>query len=333
MPKTIFISWSGDRSKHIAQALKDWLKKVFRKAELELFISTEIEVGTLWSQRISQSLEKADYGILCLTEENLNEPWILFEAGALSKMADRGRVIPYLLYRDLSPLKDPLARFHAVNANKDGTWELVSDLCKLLELPASDSDTIKETFDELMWEKLRERLDATPSPREIPTSERSNRAILEEIMEHIRCADVRKYLAELKKPPSERSIGRDELPIALNTVVRWVLHQLKQELGLESARGPVVDYVVTLREQKVLIESKMGNLLREDYRRDALTTIREARDDIKSDASAIIVIPDDPDVAGELNDKKCLEGLQFCPASKLKEKLLEILKRDAAQVP
>jgi hypothetical protein len=95
MPKTaqmmIFISWSGARSAHIAKALKECLSDIFPSEYLEIWLSEEIEAGKRWSEEISKKLEEANFGILCLTLENFNQPWILFEAGAISKVVSKGR--------------------------------------------------------------------------------------------------------------------------------------------------------------------------------------------------------------------------------------------------
>ncbi len=45
---------------------------------LQIFIS--------WSAR----LQETDFGIICLTPENVSAPWLLFEAGALARAADDG---------------------------------------------------------------------------------------------------------------------------------------------------------------------------------------------------------------------------------------------------
>jgi hypothetical protein len=47
--------------------------------------AADIDKGAKWSTEISRELEQANFAVSCLTPENLNEPWLLFEAGALSK--------------------------------------------------------------------------------------------------------------------------------------------------------------------------------------------------------------------------------------------------------
>ena len=79
-----FLSWSGPRSKQIAFLMHDFLRRVVQA--LEPWMSGEdIAAGARWSTDIGVHLQEARFGIICLTPENLNEPWILFETGALAK--------------------------------------------------------------------------------------------------------------------------------------------------------------------------------------------------------------------------------------------------------
>jgi hypothetical protein len=80
----LFISWSGQLSHQIAKELKEWFPLVIN--QLEPFVSSEsIKKGDRWMIDIYSELEHSNFGVICLTKENLTEPWIMFEAGALSK--------------------------------------------------------------------------------------------------------------------------------------------------------------------------------------------------------------------------------------------------------
>jgi hypothetical protein len=80
----VFISWSGERSQALAQALRDWLPLVLHYVEPWLSQS-DIEPGERWASEVSKELEVSNFGIICVTKENTESPWILFEAGALAK--------------------------------------------------------------------------------------------------------------------------------------------------------------------------------------------------------------------------------------------------------
>ena len=80
----VFISWSGVDSHSAAVALRDWLPSVIQL--LEPYVSSEdIDKGARWSTDIAAELAGSDWGILCVTKENVQAPWLNFEAGALSK--------------------------------------------------------------------------------------------------------------------------------------------------------------------------------------------------------------------------------------------------------
>ena len=80
----VFISWSGPRSRAVAVALKDWLPLVLEGVD-PWVSDKDISAGERWAQSVAGELESANFGIICITPENLNADWILFESGALSK--------------------------------------------------------------------------------------------------------------------------------------------------------------------------------------------------------------------------------------------------------
>src|SRR5688572_14343462 len=81
----VFLTWSGDRSKAVSTALRTWLPKVIQN--LDPWMSdNDIDKGTRWASEISVQLHQSKIGIICLTPENIREPWVNFEAGALSKL-------------------------------------------------------------------------------------------------------------------------------------------------------------------------------------------------------------------------------------------------------
>ncbi|HHQ6082069.1 TPA: TIR domain-containing protein, partial [Enterobacter hormaechei subsp. steigerwaltii] len=107
----VFISWSGQRSKVVAEIFSDWLKCVIQASQP--WISTrDIDRGAIWFSEINDKLKDVSVGVVCLTQENKNKPWILFETGALAKGLTTNRVCTFLI--DLNPedLQDPLAQFN-----------------------------------------------------------------------------------------------------------------------------------------------------------------------------------------------------------------------------
>ena len=148
----IFISWSGPRSKKVADYLNDWLRKL--PLPIEPWVSgAAIEPGTRWTKELSEALEGTDFGILCLTPDNQDEPWICFEGGALSKAIGKAHVVPYLIGMQPSELKHPLQQFHATQANKEDTWKLIKGIHKVTRDQTRSERDIQEVFDK-WWPDL-----------------------------------------------------------------------------------------------------------------------------------------------------------------------------------
>jgi len=142
----IFISWSGDLSHKIALLLKDWTQDVIQT--IEPYVSTEdIDKGARWFTDISVQLEDTDFGIICLTPENLNAPWILFEAGALSKSIDRSKVCPFLSELAPSDIVGPLAQFQACTPTKDDMFRLLRTMNQALGERALEEAKLLKAFE------------------------------------------------------------------------------------------------------------------------------------------------------------------------------------------
>ena len=176
----VFISWSGHQSRQIAEAFRDWLPAIFESVD-PYMSARDNEAGVRWSNVISKRLDESDFGILCLTPENLNAPWLLFEAGALSKSVDVARVVPLLHGLGPTDVTAPLSQFHMKQANEEGLRDIITAINAAL--PQSRTDHALATAFTALWPIFKEKLDnVTPGP---PTEkpERTDRSILEEILQ------------------------------------------------------------------------------------------------------------------------------------------------------
>jgi hypothetical protein len=191
----VFISWSGERSRLAAEALKDWLHNVLQNARP--WMSTEIEKGSRSFEEIARALEGMKVGIICLTPENLTSEWLHFEAGALSKTLDaKTRVCTYLLAGlDHATVEPPLSWFQGTKANKTYTRKLVGTINNHLDAPLSES-TLNAAF-EKWWPDLEKILNALPAPSSAPPPPRSTEEMVAEILERTRTMDP--AIAEIKE--------------------------------------------------------------------------------------------------------------------------------------
>ena len=120
----VFICWSGEASHKLAEGLREWLPRVIQ-ATKPFLSSEDISKGNRWHTELNSQLETTDYGVLCMTPENLLAPWILFEAGALSKNTASGRVSALLLSVKQSDLSPPLGQFQHTEPNFEDMHKLV----------------------------------------------------------------------------------------------------------------------------------------------------------------------------------------------------------------
>jgi TIR domain-containing protein len=147
----VFLSWSGKRSEALARELYHWLPRVLHT--LIPWMSThDIQSGRHWSLELGRSLAGHNVGILCVTPENYLAPWLIFEAGALSRSLAKGKVIPLLFGMALGSLEGPLSQFQAATLERDQVFRLLASLNSESKNPVS-SDVLKDTF-EKFWPEL-----------------------------------------------------------------------------------------------------------------------------------------------------------------------------------
>jgi len=180
----VFISWSGERSHAAAEVLRGWLPMVINAIDPWLS-SADIDKGSRWATELSIRMEVSKAGIICLTPSNLRAEWVLFEAGALSKTIKNILVCPFLI--DLKPtdLRGPLAQFQAVRAtNKNEVWGLIKTLNEAQEKPLLEK-LLGAAF-EMWWPALAAQLQNLPLEDSRVPPQRSERELLEEILDLIR---------------------------------------------------------------------------------------------------------------------------------------------------
>jgi hypothetical protein len=88
----------------------------------------DINPGQRWALALGHELAQSDFAIICLTSENRQSPWILFEAGAVARSLE-ARVVPLLFGITAGDLDGPLAQFQSLQVDDEpGIKRLVSAL-------------------------------------------------------------------------------------------------------------------------------------------------------------------------------------------------------------
>lgn len=157
----VFISWSGNTSHKIAQILRDWLPTVIHY--IEPWVSSEdIKKGDRWSIELSKQLDETNFGIICVDSTNANSPWLNFEAGALSKSLENGKVFPVLFGIMPAELKGPISQFQVTSFEKEDFYRLIRNLNQTSTSVKIEPERLFRSF-EIAWNGLLTAIKDIPS--------------------------------------------------------------------------------------------------------------------------------------------------------------------------
>ena len=213
----VFISWSGNKSHKVGLVFREWLPSVIQS--LEPYVSSEdIDKGARWSTDIAKELEDSNFGILCVTKENLHAPWLSFEAGALSKTMDKSFVTPFLFDIKRSEVNGPILQFQSTIFEKDDIKKLIHTLNKACGESGISEAMLDKAF-EVWYPTLEQELNELKEADEITDVDSENikgtysSEIIEEILELSR--DNQKLL---RNPDSKLSESIEGLKQRIETI-------------------------------------------------------------------------------------------------------------------
>lgn len=153
----IFISWSGEKSRQIAEVFRHWLPEVIQLVR-PYFTPDDVVKGQRWAADIAENLQTSQFGLFCLTADNLAAPWLLFEAGAVSKDSRNGKVCPLLFGVDSSQLSGPLLQFQATPYSKAEVFKFMKAVNAETSLPLTEVH-LERAF-ERCWDELDHKVNA-----------------------------------------------------------------------------------------------------------------------------------------------------------------------------
>jgi hypothetical protein len=203
----------------LAEELRKWIPSALQFAK-PYFTPSDIEKGAKWSTEISQQLSETHVGIICLTRENYQKPWILFEAGALSKDLDNSRICSVLFGMDNSDLDGPLTTFQTTMFDKPDFKKLMQSINEAGGDQKLDRDTFEDVF-EMWWPRLEAKIKGIMGSqgKEDHSELRNDRALLEEILSLSRLSTQRN---------KSQSVGFS--PAALNDIIKSATNLLDEAL-------------------------------------------------------------------------------------------------------
>jgi hypothetical protein len=194
----IFISWSGERARAVAGKLHEQLPIILQAVD-PWMSDEDLASGSHWSSEIAEQLDGSNYGIICVSPERLEAPWLNFEAGAIAKRFKNARIVPYLIGLSKSEITGPLKQYQAREATKEDTLTLLQDIAKLLQRPVAPT-AIDSLFDP-WWQSLSTVITAQLSAGQPASSEsttvRSTEDMIKELL--LLARDNAREIAELRK--------------------------------------------------------------------------------------------------------------------------------------
>ncbi len=266
----VFISWSGDLSHALALALRDWLPSVVQS--VRPFVSSEdIESGARWSNDIGCELEATTFGLLCVTRESVNAPWLNFEAGALSKSMGQARVVPLLFRMRKSEIKGPLVQFNMRGFEKQELKSVIETINNACADDKLDQERLNEAFD-IWWPKLESKISPLTDRLEAavnlaPKASEANAQVLEEILDLVRSQQKILNNPEVLLPPDYlRHVTRSARPRGEFRAVDDLISAWRSLVDLTLNVGPdqslpsrlVYDHIVRMERPLSYILDRRG---------------------------------------------------------------------------
>jgi len=260
----VFISWSGPRSRSVAELLNDWTKCVLQ-ATRPWLSTRDIDRGALWFSEIHDQLKDTSVGIVCLTQANRNRPWILFESGALAKGLSSNRVCTFLIDLKPSDLEDPLAQFNHTMPERSSMWELIRTLNNCLSTNALDERILEQVFD-TYWTQFETKFAKIlqQNPESEKSEPRPKEDILAEILENTRHMHSR--LRRLESRP-ERSMSDEERHMMFHNDREFSREQAEMLYRqMRESDMPIESIVETLKMNGIPMEYVVHLVERDDER-------------------------------------------------------------------
>jgi hypothetical protein len=218
----VFLAWSGRQSGAITIALRDWLPRVIEWLD-PCRPEDDLRNGARWSDKAAEIRDSCLFGLVCLTRENLDDPWLLFEAGALSHSMQRGRVAAFLVGLNATEVSGPLSQFPMMRFEKEGVERLLHAMNEISETSKLDYLRLSERFEQL-WPQLENAIKdiagEVSGPRTDEQGAGSARVLLDEIQDLAKAqsralSSIEQRLQSAPFPPAEETDEETRLRMAI----------------------------------------------------------------------------------------------------------------------
>lgn len=243
-----FFSWSGEKSHEMAVAFSDWLPCVIQAVE-PWVSSRDIDRGSIWLNEIFEQLKDTNFGLVFVTKENQNKPWLLFESGALSKGLTENRVCTILIdlqVRDIDS-SSPIKHLNHTTLDKPAVLKLLQTINKYLEKDKIQDSRLETSFNALwpsLETKIAEILSAEPTTEE---PARDDKDVLNDILENV--LNINKRFSRVMHRPSVRYIELHHAEALFNRLLKMDLDRGDIEEAMEDV---VPDHWVRKKLEEIL---------------------------------------------------------------------------------
>lgn len=179
----VFISWSGPVAQQIAAELYEWLPIVL-SGQVSCFMSEkDIEGGDRGLGKIAAELDDSQFGIAIVTPENVDSPWINFEAGAISKVVGSSKLVPLRLGLTATQVVGPLSQFQSRQLDsREEMFTLVREMAG--NFPSLPEASVQSLFDS-KWEQLETAVSLAQAAGEKAVPRDMN-SMVQEVLELVR---------------------------------------------------------------------------------------------------------------------------------------------------
>ena len=262
----IFASWSGDLSHGVAALLKTWLEDVLQGCSVWLS-SENIEKGSVWFSDVADTLKDTSFGILCVSRHCATAPWLLFEAGALSKGLTSSRVSPLLIDITATDLMPPLSLLNATLPTQREMAKLVKSINNHSGDTRLSEDRLNRAFLRCWpeFEKGFEKLlkEATVTKHVV---KRADRELLEEVVDTSKSIyraiqESRKASEESERKRLESQISKLEVEIAI--LAEHAMMYMGSQGSLSADQRSSLDKILPLlRAQPVISDESLRRVLK-----------------------------------------------------------------------
>ncbi|MCR9270241.1 MAG: toll/interleukin-1 receptor domain-containing protein [Hyphomonadaceae bacterium] len=206
---SVFISWSGEKSREVARAFHVLLR--FSLSTERVNLSEEfIRQGKVWFDELTKAIADSTFCVVIATPDSFKSPWVQFEAGAIWRTSQENSVSALLVHLNVDDIREtPLSSFQNTQCDANNVLSLVKKIKQALSIDVGD-DVIERNFVGAWreFEQIVTKIDFGEAGESVSSEPRDASDLIEEKLESFERYLAARESALLKKIQelSERSI-------------------------------------------------------------------------------------------------------------------------------